>query len=155
MKTFNHVSAFIAHLATLERNAKERAEQGLKKSAELIEKTAKAEIGNYQPAVGPYREWEQLADSTLAHHERMGVGDSPLMVTGQLYASIQHETEDGQAVIGSKMEIARYQEFGTDRIPARPFMGPALFVNKEKIRKIMGEAVFTAVAGNPWMPEDA
>jgi HK97 gp10 family phage protein len=154
MQTFNHVGAFIAHLATLERKAKERAKQGLKKSAKLIEKTAKAEIGNYQPAVGPYRKWEQLADSTLAHHDRMGVGDSPLMVTGQLYASIQHEVEDGHAVIGSTMEIAKYQEFGTDRIPARPFMGPALYVNKEKIRKIMGAAVFSAVAGNAWMPED-
>ena len=154
MRTFNDVTAFIAHLATREREIKERTEQGLKKSAKLIEKTAKAEIGNYQPAVGPYREWEQLAASTLAHHDRMGVGDSPLMVTGQLYASIQHEIEDGQAIIGSKMDIAKYQEFGTDRIPARPFMGPALYVNQEKIKKIMGAALFTAMAGNAWVPDD-
>jgi len=154
MRAFNDVAAFIAHLGTLERAIHKQTTSGLERSAKLIEKTAKASIGYYQPAAGPYPAWEQLAASTLAHHDRMGVGDSPLMVTGQLYASIQHEVEDDKAVIGSKMDIAADQEFGTDRIPARPFMGPALYVNKAKLEKIMGDALFTAVAGHTWAPDD-
>jgi len=154
MRAFNDVAAFIAHLETLERTIHKQTTGALEKSAKLIEKTAKASIGYYQPAAGPYPAWEQLAPATLAHHDRMGVGDSPLMVTGQLYASIQHEVEDDKAVIGSKMDIAADQEFGTDHIPARPFMGPALYVNKAKLEKIMGDALFTAVAGHTWAPDD-
>jgi hypothetical protein len=34
---------------------------------------------------------------------------------------------------------------GTARIPARPFLGPALFVNEYKIHKLFVSAVFKAM----------
>jgi HK97 gp10 family phage protein len=70
-----------------------------------------------------------------------------LLVTGELYASIQHESSGNEAVIGSKMDIGAYQEFGTDKIPPRPFMGPAAFVNKEKIERIMARGVVAGILG--------
>lgn len=147
MKEFTDLSTFIMHFAALEVTVKHEAEKALEKSAQLIEKTAKDEIGHYQPAVGDFPAWPDLAESTLRHHEQMGVGDTPLLVTGELYASIEHETHGGEAVIGSKMDIAAYQEFGTETIPPRPFMGPAAYVNKEKVERIMAKGVVAGLLG--------
>jgi hypothetical protein len=38
-----------------------------------------------------------------------------------------------------------YQELGTDRIPPRPVLGPAAYKNKDKIERILGEAVVHAM----------
>lgn len=141
------LASFAVHLAAIELAVQIKAEKALEHAAELIEKTAKDEIGHYQPAVGPFQSWSPLAASTLAHHAAMGVGDSPLLVTGELYASIQHESVGKEAVIGTKMDIGAYQEFGTDKIPPRPFMGPAAFVNKEKIERIMARGVVAGILG--------
>ncbi|MBX9901253.1 MAG: hypothetical protein K2Y28_10785 [Burkholderiaceae bacterium] len=141
------LASFGLHLAAMELVVQKRAEQALAHAAELIEKTAKEEIGHYQPAVGPFEAWQALAPSTLAHHAAMGVGDTPLLVTGELYASIEHELSGNEAVIGTKMEIGAYQEFGTDKIPPRPFMGPAAFKNKDKIERIMAKGVVAGMLG--------
>ena len=84
----------------------------------------------------------------------MGVGDTPLLVTGELYASIEHEVEGNEAVIGTKLEIGEYQEFGTKNIPPRPFMGPAAFNNQAKIKKIMSHSLVTAIVGDVLLPGD-
>jgi HK97 gp10 family phage protein len=141
------LATFALHLAAMELAVQIKAEKALEHTAELIEKTAKEELGHYQPAVGPFQAWPALAPGTLAHHAALGVGDSPLLVTGELYASIQHESSGNEAVIGSKMDIGAYQEFGTDKIPPRPFMGPAAFVNKEKIERIMARGVVAGILG--------
>ncbi|OGB23355.1 MAG: hypothetical protein A3I66_01435 [Burkholderiales bacterium RIFCSPLOWO2_02_FULL_57_36] len=147
MREFNDLSSFILHFATLEVAVQKSAERALDRSLQVIEETAKAEIGHYQPAAGPFNEWAQLAESTLKHHERMGVGDSPLLVTGELYASIEHERSGGEGVVGTKLEKGKWQEFGTDKIPPRPFMGPAAYVNKENIEKIMARGVTAGLIG--------
>lgn len=147
MREFQDLTSLIAHFVTLELSIHLAAEHALEKSAVLIEKTAKEELGYYLDAVGPFPAWDQLADSTIAHHNRFGVGDTPLVLTGELYASIEHESAGSEAVIGSKMEIAAYQEFGTEKIPPRPFMGPAVFVNKEKIEKIMAHGMVEGLIG--------
>ncbi|MBV8635986.1 MAG: hypothetical protein JO002_15935 [Burkholderiaceae bacterium] len=148
MREFANIGALVAHLATVERSMHKRLDQALEKSAQVIEKAAKDKIGEYQEAEGHFAAWEQLADSTLAHHEAMGVGDTPLLVTGGLYGSIEHEVRDGQAVIGSKLEIANYQEFGTDTIPPRPFLGPAALQSKAKVEKIMGQGLLLSFGAN-------
>lgn len=151
---FNDIASFALHLATLEVAVQRRAEGALNQAAQVIEQAAKDEIGHYQPAVGGHPAWSQLADATLAHHASMGVGDTPLMVTGELYASIEHESVGGSAVIGTKMDVGAYQEFGTDTIPPRPFMGPAAFTSKGKVEKIMARAVVAGlIGGNAILPE--
>lgn len=121
---------------------------GLEKCAKAIEETAKAEIGTYQPAVGPFQDWEQLADSTVAQRERLGfTPNDPLLRTGELRGSIERQVHNLEAVIGSKSDIAAYQEFGTDKIPPRPFLGPAVIHNRKKIERIVGEAAVSGLAG--------
>lgn len=121
---------------------------GLEASAKAIEATAKAEIGKYQGEVGPFPAWSALAESTQVERERLGfTPNDPLLRRGDLRDSIQREVGNLEAVIGSKSEIAAYQEFGTEKIPARPFMGPAAFRNKNKIAKEVGAAVVSGLFG--------
>lgn len=121
---------------------------GMAKSAQLIETAAKREIGEYQPAAGAFPAWAELAESTKADRVAKGFSeDEPLLRTGDLRDSIKHEVSEFEAVIGSESDIAAYQEFGTDKIPPRPFMGPALFNNSERIAKILGAAVAIGVSG--------
>lgn len=45
--------------------------------------------------------------------------------TGRLRSSITSRIEESTGVIGTTVEYASYVEFGTDRMPARPFLFPA------------------------------
>jgi len=145
---FDSPLAFAAHLVALQ-SAIERAEHaGLEKVAKLIEHDAKEQIGAYQDAVGPFPAWAELADSTKADRSKHGFSENePLLRTGELRNSIEHEVSGSEAVIGSKSDIAAYQEFGTDRIPPRPFVGPAAFKNKDKIEQILGAALVQGLTG--------
>lgn len=139
MKEFE-LGAFALHLVEVAVKEEIALRAGLRKCAEAIESTAKSEIGHYQPEVAYFPAWEQLAPQTLKFHESMGVGDSPLMVTGELYASIDHTVSGFEAAIGSTSDIMVYQELGTDRIPPRPVLGPAAIRNHAKIAGILGAA---------------
>lgn len=117
--------------------------EGLEVCAVLIERTAKSEIGHYQGESGPFPAWAPLADSTMAEKTRLGYTgrlsmDDPLYRTGEMRDSIEHRTGDMEAVIGTDSPIAHFHEFGTDKMPPRPFLGPALVRNKENIEKIIG-----------------
>jgi hypothetical protein len=50
-----------------------------------------------------------------------------------------------EAAVGSTSEIAVYQELGTEKIPPRPFLGPAAFKNKDRIEAMLGQAVVNAL----------
>lgn len=139
------LDALAKHLLASAVAVQVEAERGLEKALVVIEKEAKSEIGHYQPQVGPFNAWPQLADSTLRHHEAMGVGDTPLLVHGDLRDSIQHERHGTEGVVGSKSDIALYQELGTSKIPPRPFMGPAAVKSAAKIKQVMGEAAVKGV----------
>ncbi len=151
VKEFGDLTSFIVHFEAVEIAMHEAAHVGLKKVAVLIEKDAKAQIGSYQGAVGPFPAWAQLADSTQADRGRKGYAENdPLLRDGTLRDSISHEVEGLEAAIGSTSDIAMYQELGTSRIPPRPFIGPAAFKNKEKIENILGTAIVEGMTGgNP------
>jgi len=140
MQKFDDLTKFIAHLALVEHEVRREAENGLKQSVRVISDAARAELGHYQPAVGPFVAWAPLTERTLEEHARYGVGDTPEMLTGGLYGSIEDEAHGNEAVSGSKLAIAAYQEFGTPKIPPRPIFGPAAWKSREAIEKIMGTA---------------
>lgn len=148
MKDFNSLAEFSMHLIQLVAAETLALHRGLEQAAVLIEKSAKAEIGIYQPQVGPFPAWAPLAESTEAEKARLGYPlDAPLLRTGDLRESIQHETQGFEAVIGSISPIMAYQEFGTPTIPPRPVIGPAAFMNQEKIQAIVGLAVVSGMIG--------
>jgi HK97 gp10 family phage protein len=127
--------------------------KGLHVISEIIEADAKKQLGHLQPNVGPFHAWDELADSTKEWKERVGYvfnsDYNPLLNTGSMRDSISHVVNIQQlyAIVGSKDEIASFQEFGTQRIPPRPFIGPAFFKNKGKIAKIFGTATLIGIAG--------
>jgi len=148
MKEFRSFGAFAEHLITREAATAVALHEGLEHVARAIEKTAKEEIGTYQPDVGPFPAWAPLADATVEDRISQGYSpDEPLLRTGELRESISHEVSGLEAVIGSTSDIALYQELGTASIPPRPFLGPAAFRNKTKILETVGIAAVRGIAG--------
>lgn len=145
---------FSEHLIKASVAIAEGAHVGLKVCAELIQKTAQAEIGEYQPAVGPFPAWAPLSEATLADKEAKGYEiPNPLLRTGDLRDSIQYEVSAFEAIIGSTSPIAAFQEFGTNStgwgsgIPPRPFIGSATYRNKDNIIAVLGSVLVIGFAG--------
>ncbi len=148
MKEFtpNEFSLKLAELVFKEAIAMEK---GLKIVANKIKRDAKNKIGHYQKGIGKFPEWAELADSTLQEKERLGYSppDNPLLRTGDMRASIKSEVKGLEAVIGSTDPKSVYHEFGTSKMPMRPFIGPAAFKNKKFIMETIGTAVVAGFYG--------
>lgn len=111
----------------------------LKKAAQVVENEAKAEFGIYQGAIGPYDKWEELADTTKADRVAHGYSENdPLLRSGDLRDSISHEVNGASAVIGSTDDVMVYQELGTETIPPRPVLGPALLRKEKQVLNLIG-----------------
>ena len=148
MKTLDSFAALARELEKNTVGALVASEVALGKAARVVQEDAKARIGHYQNEAGPFQDWAPLADSTEAEKARLGYPlDAPLLREGTLRDSIVVESFPHEAIIGSKMKIAGYQEFGTNRIPPRPFLGPAAFANQKKIAAIVGMAAVSGLTG--------
>lgn len=123
-----------------------KAQAGLSAWAKLVERSAKAKFGDYQPSVGSFQAWAPLADSTKEERVRLGfTPDDPLFRSGGLKMSIGHEVWGLEAAVGSTSEIMVYQELGTATIPARPVLGPAAFESQRMAQMILGNVVRAGV----------
>lgn len=69
--------------------------------------------------------------------------------TGTLRRSIQAEEGPGEreVSIGTNVEYAVYQEFGTSRMPAHPFLRPALEMEAPNVGKVLAEALEQLIEG--------
>jgi HK97 gp10 family phage protein len=72
--------------------------------------------------------------------------------TGNLRASLQAEllaagTRGAEAQVGTGVSYAAHQEFGTHRMPAHPFLRPALDESEQAVRRAVGDVVRRAVEG--------
>lgn len=143
---FASMAHFAEHLLTASAAELLALHKGLEKCAVLIETTAKAELGTYQPAVGPFQDWAELTDSTKESRVHQGYTENdPLLRSGELKNSISHETGGLETVVGSTSPVMEYMEFGTKNMPPRPVLGPALFRNKDKIKGILGAAAISGM----------
>lgn len=61
--------------------------------------------------------------------------------TGRLRNSISHAVDDDTVYIGTNVEYAPYQEMGTYRMKAQPFLRPALEEHLTEYQKLL-EQVF-------------
>lgn len=145
-----NLDAFLRHVAGLSADARRAQQAGLHEAADTIADAARAKIGEYQGAAGPFPAWRQLAESTREDRERKGFSpNDPLLRTGEMRDSIETAVGADHAAIGSNSEVAVHQELGTKTIPPRPFLGPAGFENAERVAQSIGERVARAVAGKP------
>jgi hypothetical protein len=109
---------------------------------------AQAKIGHYQDEVPPFPAWPELADSTKADRVRQGYpADEPLLRTGELRDSISHHVEPMLLEVGSVDPVMKYQEHGTDKIPPRPVIGPAMLEIIPVAQEILGGALADVLAG--------
>ena len=118
---------FAAHLGATHHHLQLHREHAMERSAELVRDRAKEVIGTYD------LDWEQLSAATI---EKKGA-DTPLLETGEMRDSIEmeikHSNLESSADIGTNNDHAAFQEFGTAKIPPRPFMGGTLAEQEEKI----------------------
>ena len=151
MKEFNGFGLFAAHLMRTAAIGEEVSHHITKEAAEIVQDDAQARLGIYQDHIGPFNAWEPLADSTVAERVNKGLTpNDPLVRTGDLRDTILITQQGGEAVVGSDSEIARYQEQGTERIPPRPFLGPAGFASRRRIVVLATNTVVAWVAGRGW-----
>lgn len=149
MKTFfESPLKFAEHLLDVAAKQELALHAGLESALKLIKKRAKQKIGHYQGEVGPFQDWAELADYTKEDRVKKGYSENqPLLRDGTLRDSIVHEIGLIDGIVGSKMDIAAFQEFGTPHIPPRPFIGPAAFEKKEEIKALIGFASFSGICG--------
>lgn len=123
--------------------------KALEEAAKVVEKEAKAVIGDYQPEAGPFAAWAQLADSTLAEKEKLGYSppDNPLLREGNLRDSIGHVVDGHEAAVGSNEDVAVYQELGTKSIPPRSFLGAAAVHKEAEVVEIIGAGFVSGLVG--------
>lgn len=159
MRSFDSFGAFAEHLVVASGAMKIALHEGVKKATELVQATAKAEIGVYQDAVGTFQNdigafpaWAQLADSTERQKERMGYPlDAPLLASGAFRDSIVKEAVGLKGVVASDDDVAMYHEMGTDKMPPRPVFGPAGVRCEDKVLRILGEAAMIGLIGGDWL----
>jgi hypothetical protein len=146
---FDGLGGLVDHLTRASMVVDHNLHIGLEQVCWIIEDDAKALVGEYQPQVGPFPAWAQLADATKADRVQKGFpANEPLLRTGEMRDSITHEiVSSTEAIVGSKSKIMRYQEFGTDRIPPRPVIGPAAWKRRDLIREQLGAAIMSGLMG--------
>ena len=113
------------------------------------EKLAKSFIGEQQPG------WDDLAASTIEEKTALGYPvPAPLLREGELRDSIESEVETlGSEIVGavySDDPVAEWMEYGTSRVPPRPFIFPAVIQTLPEIEEALAETLARALTpGNP------
>jgi len=148
---FNSLAEIADHFAKSAATTGAALHVGLEKCAVIVEKTAVKRFGHYlrTKSAGPFPRWAELSPITKGIRVRAGFPENePLLRTGKLRGSIEHKTEGFEAVVGSKDPVMLEHELGIPgRLPRRAVLGPSLWVNKPKIKKILLAATLSGIAG--------
>lgn len=82
-------------------------------------------------------------------HIASSPGNPPAVDTGRLRASITHRLEweagGAAAYVGTSVEYARHLEFGTSKMEPRPFLRPAVLINRQKIAETIAKGIAAAM----------
>jgi phage gpG-like protein len=114
---------------------------------EIIETACEMLEGKANGLIGyPHSFWPPLAEETLRRKD--GV-NTPLLETGELRDSIQHNSDQHEGYVGSNNPKAEWHEFGTRSIPPRSFLGAAAGLEGPKIKRMAGEVMRSAIGGAP------
>lgn len=151
MKQFKSFGAFATHLAKTAALGHEVTHHMAKTAGEEIQKTAKGEIGFYQTGISPFPDWAPLAESTEAEKARLGYEpDAPLLRTGEMRDSIEVMVEGSEAVVGTNDEKMKWHEYGTEKMPPRPVLGPAAHFSTKRNLTMIAKTTFAWLSGAGW-----
>lgn len=119
--------ANMLHLAGTPDSGRRRA--ALQQAGDLVAEEAKSALGTYRYG------WPALQPATVS---RKSTGDSPLLETGELRGSIKAVVHsDEEAEVSSDSPKAGWHEFGTRKIPPRPFLGPAADAKRTEVEELL------------------
>ncbi len=146
--SFGDFAGFLGALSVIV----EADRRGLDKATKLIQKTAKAKIGDYQEQAGPFAPWAPLAASTIAEKQSLGYTgqvseDDPLLRTEEMRESIERTFGAKEGYVGSNSDIMVYQELGTRHIPPRSVLGGAAAEKGKEVSEIIGEQTYLTLIG--------
>jgi phage gpG-like protein len=130
--TFANPLAFASFLTELKIALPTAEHVALERAAVIVETEAKRVLGTHDYG------WPPLAASTIASK---ATGDSPLLETGEMRDSIEHNVDGRSAFVGSDNDKALWHELGTSRVPPRPFLSGALAHKEADVVKAIGEAI--------------
>lgn len=149
MKEFTSFLEAGIHFGTVVAVAVAEQHHALDRAAALVQKEAKAMIGEYQEGAGELVPWAELADATKDDRVKQGFPENePLLRTGEMRESIERKVLDGStAAVGSDNDKAVWQELGTPTIPPRSFLGIAAIRKGEDAARIVGEGISAALVG--------
>jgi len=140
-RKFSSLKELARALSQNKRKVLLEAELGLVQAAELIQGDARNRLDGGIPG-----DWAPLSAATEVRRAESGQGNAaPLSGNGVLRESIVVERDGGKVAIGSALDVAAWQEFGTATIPPRPFLGPALMANEKTIVELVGKRVVAAL----------
>lgn len=149
---FRSFGALGAHFARLALAGEAVTHHATEQAAQIVEKDAKARIGSYQDAAGPFGAWANLAPSTVDDRLRKGfTPDDPLLRTGGLRSSYGRKVNGAVAVVGSTSPIALYQEQGTSTIPPRAVVGPAVIASRDAIGRVAATTLIAWISGTSYV----
>lgn len=161
MREFDSLGAFARHLRRVAALGEEVTVDLTLEAANIVQKAAKARMGEYQDGVAGWPAWANLAQATVEDRLRKGfTPDDPLVRSGELRDSIAVSHVGTEAVVGSPEMVLYWQETGTQPgtwgknatsgIPPRPVLGPAGYLSKQKIGESTALAIMAWVAGLSW-----
>lgn len=161
MKEFQSCAEFARFLQFAAAETPEAQTHGMAAASEIMQKEAKAEIGTYAQAAGPFPSSQPLSEATLYGFVHPTAGwipgklesypEDPLLRTGGMRDSIEAAHDHNSAVVGSNDEVALWQELGTASalypIPPRSFLGRSLFVTQEACVSAIMRRILTPLVG--------
>jgi phage gpG-like protein len=131
------VVGFIAKLKVLELEMNALGPAIVAHACELVAAEARRVLGTEG------YDWPALSAATLAHKMQSGM----LLESGKLRASIQWNSEGNQGWVGSDNDKAIWHEFGTSKIPPRPFLAGAAAAKEDEIHRMARKAVVAVMLG--------
>jgi len=88
-------------------------------------------------------EWAPLKEAYLKQKIKQGYSEKKLHRTTTLAQSFTSRVENKSAIVGTPVKYAPFHEFGTKKMPARPFMEPVFesFLAKKMPAKLFRKAL--------------
>jgi hypothetical protein len=133
------LAEFAAKLIASDRNLKVAETEVIAAACALVAGRAKDLIGVPQPG------WPPLSPETLKRKDGI---NTPLLETGELRSSVEWNSDDQEGYVGTNDLKGRWQEFGTSRLPPRPFLGSAAIQMEGEIDKMAARAVADVFEGS-------
>lgn len=138
-----NILEFVGHMAVLQSEIEEMGHRALETACRVVEDEAKSGMGNYKFNFVP------LQPRTIA---RKLNGDTPLVETGALKASIQHNVFGHSGFVGTDDDKGFFNFLGTSRIPARDPIRSAVGQSGDKVEMKIGRD-FAAWIGGEGLPK--